>query len=144
MEHLVELDVDSLRVSVLRTLNDQRHEPSRHGRAGVPLESFRLVQVPKHAIAEHNEECDWASYRSAVTRYTPHDVLLLDFGRYPASAVHRPRALHRARGCPSTLFAWTTNRQPLICFGAANGLRQVKMKSRVELYRAKVEACRIQ
>src|SRR5262245_66585965 len=105
MEHHVELGMDSLRVPMLRALDDQGHEPSRHDRAGVPLESFRLVQVPKHAIAEHNEECEWARYISAETSYNPHDSLLLVFGRYPASVVHRPRALHRARGCPSTLVA---------------------------------------
>jgi hypothetical protein len=57
----------------------------------MPLESFGLVQVPKHAIAEHNEEREWASYISAETSYNPHDSLLLVFGRYPASAIHRQR-----------------------------------------------------
>src|SRR6187401_3604984 len=52
MQHLVELGMDSLRVAVLRALNDQRHEPSRQRGTGVPLESFRCVQPPKRAVAE--------------------------------------------------------------------------------------------
>src|SRR5262245_8637712 len=86
MKHLVELGMDSLRVPVLRALNDQGHEPSRHGRAAVPLECFRLVQVPRHAVAEHNEKCEWASYISAETSENPHDGLLLFIGRYPSDS----------------------------------------------------------
>src|SRR5215831_8489120 len=119
MEHLVELGMDSLRVPVLRALNDQGHEPSRHGRAGVPLESFRLVQVPKHAIAEHNEEREWARYISAETCYNPHDSLLLVFGRYRLQRF-TPRELCIERVAAHRL--WSPRRQigsPYICFGAA-------------------------
>jgi hypothetical protein len=74
MEHFVELGMDSLRVAMLRALNDQGHEPSRHGRPRVPLEGFGLVQPPKRAIAEEDQERERARHIAGETSYDlPHE-----------------------------------------------------------------------
>jgi hypothetical protein len=50
MQQLIQLRLDGLRVTMLRALDEQSHEPSGHRRNGMPVEGFALEGKPCDAI----------------------------------------------------------------------------------------------
>ena len=57
MQKLIELRVQRLRISVMRPLNDERHEPRREQRNAVPVERLPVKDKPEHAVNRDREKC---------------------------------------------------------------------------------------
>jgi hypothetical protein len=55
-QQFVQFSVNGLRISVLGTLNEQRHEPRRDGRDPLPVEGTPGEQHPGRHIESHNDE----------------------------------------------------------------------------------------
>src|SRR5689334_23126031 len=56
MQQFIELGVDRLRIAVLRSLDQQGHEPRGHRRNAVPIETFTIEQEPEHGVGRENRE----------------------------------------------------------------------------------------
>jgi hypothetical protein len=50
MKNFIQLYVNGLGVAMFSPLNNKRHEPSGHGRYGVPTECFGRQKAPKRDI----------------------------------------------------------------------------------------------
>jgi hypothetical protein len=84
-EQLVELGVDSLRVAMLGSLNEQCHEPSADGRHRLPIEALRIENQPRSDIQKKDDECGRMRCQDAEARESG----MPDIGSSSCLSVHR-------------------------------------------------------
>jgi hypothetical protein len=78
MQDLVQLGMNGLGITMLCALDDQRHAQCRQRRHGVPLQGFRLENVPEHGIGNEHREREWARGVDAEPgNELSHDQILL-------------------------------------------------------------------
>ena len=78
MQDLVQLGMNGLSIAMLCALDDERHAQCRQCRHSVPLQSFRLENVPEHGIGNEHRECEWARGIDAEPgNESSHDQFLL-------------------------------------------------------------------